>query len=127
MALTAKYILRIQASIMNKPTVTLHVRYRTDEINEFGEQVDSWTEPESVEGCLFAPGAPKSVESSRPDSAMIDATAFFPQGFTKDLYNAQVSTDGENWLDVLGHPQRFPKLPRGAKWNLYVLLRGSEG
>lgn len=112
---------------MTNLTVSLYVRTRTGETNEFGEQIDSWSDPKQVDGCLFAPGTPKGIENNRIDSAMIDATAFFPPSFTDDLYNAQVSTDGENWLDVLGHPQRFPKLPRGAKWNLYVLLRGSEG
>lgn len=114
---------------MNAPTVTLHVRRRAQaQADPFGETaVGDWGEPEDVGGCLFAPGTPEGIDSDRPNGARIEATAFFPVGYAGSLRGARVSVDGTNWLYVVGDPQRFPKLPDGARWDLYVLLTATEG
>lgn len=94
----------------------------------FGETaVGDWGKPEDVAGCLFAPGTPDGIGSDRPNGAIVAATAFFPIGYTGTLRGAQVSADGDTWLSVIGDPQRFPRLPEGARWDRYALLETTEG
>lgn len=109
--------------------MTLRVRRRRESAPDpFGETaVGAWGEPEAVEGCLFAPGAPEGIGADRPNGARVEATAFFPAGWSGELRGAQVSLDGSRWLSVVGDPQPFPVLPAPARWNLYALLESTEG
>lgn len=114
---------------MRMPTVTLQVRRRAAAAADpFGEErTGAWGEPESVLGCLFAPGAPQGIDSDRPNGARIEATAYFPRGYDGALRGAQVSADGRTWLSVVGDPQRYPAGTVPGPWDVQALLETTEG
>lgn len=113
---------------MRAPTVSLLVRRRVAAAEDpFGDASSGeWGEPESVGGCLFAPGAPAGISADRPNGARVEATAYFPRGYARPLRGAQVSADGSTWLSVVGDPQRLPDAVRG-RWLTYALLERTEG
>jgi hypothetical protein len=113
---------------MRAPTVSLYVRRRgsSDAPAGWGSPGE-WGEPERVDGCLFAPGAPAGIGADRPDGARIEATAYFPRGYAGALRGAQVSVDREAWLAVVGDPQRFPAGAVRCPWDVQVLLETTEG
>ena len=113
---------------MRAPTVSLLVRRRAGAAEDpFGDaSASGWGEPESVGGCLFAPGTPAGISADRPNGARVEATAYFPRGYAKPLRGAQVSADGVAWLSVVGDPQRLPDAVRG-RWLTYALLERTEG
>lgn len=113
---------------MRAPTVSLLVRRRVAAAEDpFGDASSGeWGDPESVGGCLFAPGAPAGISADRPNGARVEATAYFPRGYARPLRGAQVSADGSTWLSVVGDPQRLPDAVRG-RWLTYALLERTEG
>lgn len=113
---------------MYHPVVTLFVMKRSKgEVDRLGNEIVSWEATESVNGCLFAPGAPQDLESQRPEGVKITATAHFPNGYSENLQGALISLDNKNWLEVIGNPMPYPKGTVPGKWSFMVLLGDVNG
>lgn len=118
---------------MRRPTVTLLVRERSQAGRDtHGNPVASWSGPEPVPGCLWAPGTPAEEATSVPEGADVTATAHFPPGWARRLRGALVSLDGDEWLDVIGEPHAYPAGALGGAtgscpWDTYALLGRTDG
>ena len=113
---------------MYNPVVSLHVMRRiAGKTDRLGNELVTWSDPELVKSCLFAPGTPADLGLERPDGVTITATAHFPTGYSEILKGALVSLDGKNWLEVVGEPISYPPGTIPGKWSLMALLKDVNG
>lgn len=113
---------------MYRPTVTLCVRRRaTGRRDRFGNEVQTFAEPEAVAGCLFAPAGTADMGAARPDGVTVEAVAHFPRGYAGGLRGALVSADGSTWFEVVGDPVAYPPGTVRGPWGITADLRRSDG
>lgn len=86
--------------------------------DEGGNIITSFSDPESVDDVLVAPGPRADVtDSDRPVGAKVLWTCYLPKTFTQDLRGAQISVRSGDWLDVIGIPGAYPESLTPGSWN----------
>lgn len=88
----------------------------------FGNEVESYSDPESVENVLVGRGNQyDEYEGGRPDAMRTDITFCFPRGWSKDLRGARIKRKGKTY-EVVGDPVEYTEanLPPGIPWNIRV-------
>lgn len=89
--------------------------------DEFNNPVFTDVE-EPVDNVLVAPGAAADVvDTVRPEGAEVNYTLYFPKTFTAKLECEKVQVRGE-WLDVIGHPDRYSDDVCPTDWNMVVTV-----
>ena len=84
-------------------------------------------EETAVDNVLVAPGeAADVIESVRPEGVEVNYTLYFPKTFTGDLECEKVKVRGE-WLDVIGHPDRYADEVCPTDWNMVVMAGAVHG
>lgn len=86
----------------------VHVRkpVNSDEVDELGNPVTTWSEPETVSGVTVARDNPvEALEANRPYGVTSSCTLTFPKSYTESLRGCEIQLPGdETWWRVLGNP-----------------------
>lgn len=113
-----------------KPSMALYVRLKKDEKpDRLGNMLYSYTAPQKIERCMFAPSDAQDTAQERPDGIQMLAVAYLPRGWAHVLRGALISTDGTLWLKVVGQPVEYPQemLPNGFVYATRVWLGAYDG
>lgn len=110
---------------MNGETIVISKRTETGR-DAFNNPV--FTEEETpVDNVLVAPGAAADViDAVRLEGVEVNYTLYFPKTFTGDLECEKVKVRGE-WLDVIGHPDRYADEVCPTEWNMVVMVGTTHG
>lgn len=111
------------------PSLSLFVKVRkAGEKDRLGQMRYSYTKPQEVKGCLFAPVSTTDLEGNRPEGVTIKAVAYFPRGWATYLKRAKVLVPGteSTWLNVIGEPIEMPKEMLPSSWPLALKVELGE-
>lgn len=77
-----------------------------DGVDELGNPVSTWSEPDDVANVLVAVGATAdTLEENRPDGITVAYTLVFPSTYTESLRGCEIQVpNDESWYSVIGDP-----------------------
>lgn len=100
-------------------TVSVRLR-RFGAVDEYGNDVEEYTEPIEVENVLVGKtGTKDHIGEGLPYAMEADKRFCFPRGWTEDLRGALITRMGATYK-VIGDPTPITdeNIPRGIDWNI---------
>ena len=93
-----------------------------------GNAEETWSEPETVENVLVAPGARADLtDADRPNGDRVEWNLHFPKGYPATLRGARITVRGGEPLRVVGDPQHYTEENTPGDWSMPVELWRVDG
>ncbi len=88
----------------------------------FGNDVEAYEDPVTVEDVLVQPGACTELDSTRPEGIKVSLTLHFPKSWSGDLRGARVTLFDEyaDTYRVVSRPVSYQRELCPTKWNMPV-------
>ena len=97
----------------------------TGEEDILGNPVMADAEPETVDGCLVAPGGTSDTEL--PDGVRVAVSVHFPKGYTDSLRGCDIRIPGWGTFHVIGDPKPYMPGNTPGPWWMVAECEATDG